>query len=192
MPQVLKATSSQVTSCSQALWNSKSLDAPPLVTFQYTESECAQLSCFKSMFADHLARFLDLANTTRDQYSTELTLLGKLIYKNWNCFRKEKSIQYMRKLRNLAKGYSALDLPSLVTDLMTTTTTAAAAGQAPRMASREYYEYFLVRLLGAHSLLVYAMDLVKFKVSVHLMKAISNAIYLANNLLFISVSARIY
>jgi hypothetical protein len=60
------------------------------------------------------------------------------------------------------------------------------------LPSKELLEFLLVRLLSSYKLLDYGINLIKTNILYYIIKLIKNAIYLTNNILFMSIIARVY
>ena len=88
------------------IWNFKQLDGPPFVTFDYSSIEYENRfsnTDYHLFFEQHLNKLLDLVETksSNEMFKNEKIILEKLIYKNWNPLRKEKSMQLMKMLKRL-------------------------------------------------------------------------------------------
>ncbi len=175
------------------VWNLKNLDGPPMVTFDYSLSEYESLFSnteFHSMFEYHLNKLIDLIETKQNFFKNEKLLLEKLIYKNWNPLRKEKYMQQLRQLKKMLSNYEELKLAELSKSIKHMITSRQPTLKT--LPSREVNEYLLVRLCTAFKLLEFTMRLIRDKLYVELMRSIQNAVYLANNYLFLSAVSRIY
>ena len=177
------------------LWNLKRLEPPPFVTFEYTNNELETRFANKNhfIFNDYLNKLYNLLESSEVFMSNEKHVLEKLIYKNWNPLRKEKSLQFMRKLKTILGSFEDMKLSSLARDFKDLKKPRTQAGKELRsVPSKELHEYFLVRLLAAFNLLNHAVNLIRDKIFVYLSALIQSGIYLPNNLLFLSVVARIF
>lgn len=173
------------------LWNQLKLDMPPLVTFDYTLNEYEHLfsnTDYHLLFESNLNKLTSLFQS--NQLDDEIILFEKLIFKNWNPLRKEASMQQMRQLKRLLSKWKELRLNELVVSLREMTN--SKQGTTRKLPSKEVYEFFLVRLQSAFKLSSCMLSLIKNKLYIHLMKLIHNAIYLANNILFVSAVSRMY
>ena len=175
------------------VWNLKNLEGPPMVTFDYSLSEYDSLFSkteFHSMFEHHLNKLIDLMETKQNLLYNDKVILEKLIYKNWNPLRKEKYMQQMRQLKKMLNSYEQLNLVDLSNSIKQMITSRQPTLRT--LPSKEVNEYLLVRLCTAFKLLESAIHLIRDKLYFELMKSIQNAIYLANNYLFLSAVSRIY
>ena len=178
---------------SNNLWNLKVLDSPPLVTFDYNLKDYDNLfskTDYCLLFEQHLNKLINLIDTKKILLTNEKTILEKLIYKNWNPLRKEKSMQLMRQLKKQLNKFEQINLSDLVKSVRDLSNSRQQTIKS--LPSREVYEYLLIRLYSAFKLLDYTLEMIKNKLFIHLMKLIHNAIYLANNMLFVSAISRIY
>ena len=185
------------------IWNQKNLDSPPLVTFDYPLSEYNKLfkdTNFNLIFFDHVEKTINLFNKSKILFLNEKSLLEKIIYKNWNPLRKENSLKLMKQLKRIINSFIDLKLDSLLVNIKETSQTRDQTflknitnnKLIKTLPSREIFEYFLVRLVSSHQLLEYGMNLIKSNILIHIMKSIKNAIYLPNNILFMSNLSRLY
>ena len=176
---------------SSDLWNQISLETPPLVTFDYSLNEYNHLfSCtdYHLLFEQNLNKLIHLfKNSPLDD---EQNLFEKLIFKNWNPLRKEISMQLMRQLKRLLTKWKQIKLNDLAGSIKEMSISKQES--IKKLPSKEVFEYFLVRLQSAFNLADYIESLIKNKLFIHLMKLIHNAIYLANNILFVSTVSRLY
>ncbi|CAF0710235.1 unnamed protein product [Brachionus calyciflorus] len=182
---------------SSCLWNLKRVDSPPFVTFEYSSKEYQMQfgnTTFDILFKNHLEKLHNLFEMSRNLFHDEKQILEKLIYKNWNSLRKEKSLQYMKKLKKLLNNFVCLKLDCFIETINFTNRINNNSKSLIKviLPSREVYEYLLVRLLGAFRLMESAIDLIRNKINYYLIKQIKNGVFLSNNILFLSNSARLY
>ena len=173
-----------------SIWNLKCLNGPPLVTFEYSLAEYEFLFAttnYHIMFEQHSNRLMCLLSTSRSTFETEKSLLEKVIYKNWNALRKEKAMQSMRRLKKVLTSFEAIKLTNLISSMKDLTCTTGRS-----LPSREYLEYFLVRLYAAFKLSEFALTLITQQIFFNLVKSIQMAVFLPNNILFLSIVARIF
>lgn len=175
------------------IWNLKQLDGPPLVTFDYSLIEYENTfskTNYHLFFEQHLNKLIDLVETKSDLFTNEKIILEKLIYKNWNPLRKEKSMQLMRQLKRLLNKFEQIKLIDLIRSIKDLTISRQTNNKS--LPSKEFNEYFLVRVYSTFKLLEYTIEMIRSQLFIDLMKLIKNAIYLPNNILFVSTVARIY
>ena len=173
-----------------SVWNLKCLNGPPLVTFDYSLAEYEFIFAatnYHVMYEQHSNRLLCLLNTSRTTFESEKSLLEKVIYKNWNALRKEKAMQSMRRLNKVLTSFEAIKLTNLISSLKDLTSTTGRS-----LPSREYLEFFLVRLYAAFKLSEFALTLISQHIFFYLIKSIQMAVFLPNNILFLSIVARIF
>jgi len=175
------------------IWNLKVIDQPPLVAFDYSLNEYHVLfknSNYDSLFGQQLLKLINLLSKSKSLYQNEKFYLEKIIFKNWNALRKETSLQLMRKLKKILISFDELKLELLlvsVNDILNRNNK-----NMKFLPSKEYFEFLLVRLISAFKLLEYGQSLIKSKMLFYIIKNIKNAIFLSNNLLFLSIISRIY
>ena len=198
------------------VWNVRALERPPLVSFDYAPDEYERRvgasSAFTLVFLAELDKLSSLLASSERALADEHSLLAKILYKNWNPLRKEPSLQAMKKLKRMLTSFVDLRIGELLKDVQQLSARrshshAAQPSQAINEAllamlrrdastrslpSRETFEFLIVRLLGAHRLLQALRRLVATKLLTHLVRSIRHAIYLPNNVLFLSCVARIY
>ena len=179
------------------IWNLKSLDQPPIVKFDYTPAEYNNLFAqtnFSLLFSAELDKLIHILNQSESVFLNEKYLLDKIIYKNWNPLRKEKTLQLMRKLKRALNLFIEIKL----NDLLETIAQISKAKQldifknSKSLPSKELLEFLLVRLLSSYKLLDHGMTLIKTNILYYIIKLIKNAIYLTNNILFMSIISRVY
>jgi hypothetical protein len=175
------------------IWNFKSLDQPPVVAFDYSPNEYNLLlknSNFEPLFNQNLQKLTNLLAKSKSLFQNEKFYLEKIIFKNWNALRKEKSLQLMRKLKGILNSFEQLKLDILLANV------GEILNRNNRnikfLPSKEYFEFLLVRLLSAYKLLDYGQVLIKAKILFYIVKNIKHAIFLSNNILFLSIISRIY
>lgn len=174
----------------KCLWNKKFLNQPPLTTFTYTKIDYEKLTSLEK-----LNQLIGLFEKTSSLFNAEKFLLDKLIYKNTNALRKEKSFEYMRKLKRSLSNYSELKIDGLlvtVRDLATNIDKSIIGVSSINIPSKQVYEYVLVRLLGAYLAVNNSICLIKNKILIHVMKSIKNGLFMSNNMLFLATTSRIY
>jgi hypothetical protein len=171
------------------LWNLATLEPPPMVRLQYSkQTEMCQIivnQCLVKQF-DLLE---SLFNKYDKKFEFERLLLEKIIYKNWNCMRKETTLKIMKILLKAIKKHDSLQLKSLLTKFRTDQ--ADYHKLNIHFVTRELHEYLLVRVYSSHKIVGYACELCVFLYKV-IAERLSNAIYLPNNLVFLSTVSRIY
>lgn len=177
------------------LWNKKSIDSPPFITLEYTKQEYEKLfknTTFNVLFTNQLELLNRLFSTSKNQFLEEKSILDKLIYKNWNALRKEKSLQNMRKLKRILNSFVDLKLDSLIETISMLSNKSVPNQTNVCIPSRGVYEYLLVRLFASFNLLQYSVDLIRSKIFFYLIKQIKNAVFLSNNIVYMSTIARLY
>lgn len=185
------ALDSQIIPNDTDIWNIKSLDQPPLITLSYTAQEfnsITSLSLFNE--SENLIKLLD-----QHGFVNEVALFNKLIYKNWNALRKEKYIQFMNQLkRRMGKFFQVKLKDALVAcnELKNSTNKNERMAANYYLPSREVYELLLVKLYTSYRLTDSSISLIKRGVYPSLMVSIRNAVFLPNNILFLSNTARLY
>ena len=175
------------------IWNLKSLDQPPVVAFDYSANEYNLLfknSNFEPLFNQNLLKITSLLAKSKGLFQNEKFYLEKKIFKNWNALRKEKSLQLMRKLKGILNSFEQLRLDILLANVSEILNRNNK--NIKFLPSKEYFEFLLVRLLSAFKLLDYGQVLIKAKILFYIAKNIKHAIFLSNNILFLSIISRIY
>jgi hypothetical protein len=183
------------------IWNRKDVESPPFVTLDYSNDDYKHLisSIDYILFNDSLNQFVKILEQSESLYNTEKTLLVKLIYKNWNCFRRDRSMQFIKRLKTLMTSFENLkivDLLKRIKDLSISSETNSTINHKllkhKSLPSRELYQFLLVRIYSSFRLFHYIIDLIKFSIYPLVAKSIANGIYLPNNVLFTATLARIY
>jgi hypothetical protein len=183
------------------IWNLKQINSPPLVTFDYSLAEYNKSfsqTNFNLLFYDQLEQMLSLLTTNNSElFLQEKSILNKIIYKNWNPLRKEKTLKLMRLLKRLINSFVDLKLESLLSNIkeiseMRDYSRNTTLKLIKTLPSREIFEFLLVRLNSAFKILDYSLNLIRTKILVSLIKSIKNGIYLSNNILFMSCLSRLY
>lgn len=180
------------------LWNLKIIDPPPFVTLNYTQNEFNDLfksTNFRFLFKSSLEKLQLLLETGQHFFLSEKQILEKLIFKNWNSLRKEKSLQYMKKLKRLLNDYVNLKFNYLIETInILSRSLDKSEIHRPRISlpSREVFEYLLTRLYTVLNIFDHIIFLIRNKICFYIIKNIKNGIFLSNNLLYLSNIARIY
>ncbi|RNA11833.1 ABC transporter F family member 4-like [Brachionus plicatilis] len=180
------------------LWNLKKVDPPPFVTLDYTKKEfdyLFQATTFSVLFKNHLEKLKILLDSGERYFLSEKQILEKIIFKNWNSLRKEKSFQFMKKLKSLLNNFVDLKFSNLIEtiNVMTRSVNEPEVKMSKiSLPSKEVFEYFLLRLHTVLVLFDHAIFLIRDKIYFYIIKYIKNGIFLSNNLLYMSNTARIY
>ena len=170
------------------IWNFKNLDQPPLVALKYTSIEYEHE--FKhTCITAHLSNLANILTSSQKMFTNEKYILDKIIYKNLNTLRKEKSIQHMRKLKRLLNNFLSLKLTNLLDTMQILNKSVGVNVCAP---SREMFEFLLTRLFSSYQLLLLSMNVIRQDIFTSVIKSTSNAAFLANNILFLSTISRMY
>src|SRR5579883_2067352 len=93
----------KINNTDTSIWNVKNLASPTFRTLEYTKSEYDRLfgsTNYHLLFADNLKSTLTVFAKSREAFEDEKYILERLIYKNWNALRKERSMQTMKKIKN--------------------------------------------------------------------------------------------
>ncbi len=180
-------------------WNLKCLDGPPVVTFDYSSEEYEarfRFNNFHVLFEQHLQKLISLMETSSSIFLTEKSLLEKLIYKNWNALRKEKSMQSMQRLKRMLATFENLKFIELLKQLDGLTArsrqTQFSSSKFRSLPSREVFEHFLARVYGAYRMFKFMLSLIREKIFFFLVKSIQMAVFMPNNLIFLGTVSRIY
>jgi hypothetical protein len=174
------------------LWNLKELEKfrPPTVTFKYTHTEYTKTTVdFIETFRELVCQILNFDEKNQTILTSELHIFDKILYKNWNCLRKEKAVQLMRRLKNLLYKYETIKIKELCNNILALSMSDA---NSATLASKELYEYMMVKLYSALRLIDYSLAQIRSPIAFGIIKSMQNALYLANNILFMSIIARIY
>lgn len=181
------------------IWNIKTLNSPPVVTFDYTNTEFKNLftnTNYHIHFSNQLQRLITLVETSQSTFTSEKTLFEKLIYKNWNALRKEKAMQSMRRLKRVLNSFEEMKMSNLLTSLNELTCSPTQQylemSRSKSLPSREIFEHFIVRLYSVYQLFEFAKNLIRENIYFYLVKSIQVAVFLPNNLLFLGTVSRIY
>lgn len=178
----------------KCLWNKTNLKSPSYMTLEYTKYEYESLFAktnFHLLFNDKLTSMCSLFERSKSAFADEKYILERLIYKNWNALRKEQSLKNMRKLKSLLSKLNSLSLEKLSETVMLLNKKKSNQ-QVTCLPSRELYEFYLFRLYAAYNLIEYCQNLVRSKLTTHFVRQIKNAVFLSNNLLYMSNISRIY
>ncbi len=180
-------------------WNLKCLDGPPVVTFDYSSEEYQtrfRIDNFQVLFKQHLQSLVYLMDSSSYVLLTEKSLLEKLIYKNWNSLRKEKSMQSIQRLKRMLKTYEQLKFIELLRkiDELTFKNEKVNLSDYKKISlpSREILEHFLTRIYGVYRMFNFMLDLIREKIFFFLVKSIQMAVFMPNNLIFLGTVSRIY
>ena len=191
-------SSDQVNEASaKDIWNYKIIDAPPIVTFDYTLAEYRtsfSSNNFQVIFDQHLNKLFTLIKSNQEFFKTETTLLKKLIFKNWNSLRKERSMRSMQRLKKVLNSFEEFQFENLLKtmiDLIDSRQIQYSLNKKS-LPSKEVFEHFLVRIYGVFRLLEFAQMLIRENIFFYLVKSIQMAVFMPNNLLFLGTVSRIY
>lgn len=180
------------------LWNNKQIDPPPFVTLSYTNTEFNDLfktNTFSVLFKNYLEKLKNLFESGDYFFLSEKQMLEKLIFKNWNSLRKEKSLQYMKKLKHFLNDFVNFKFNNLVETINIMTGSLDRTNEKKSkisLPSREVFEYFLIRLYAILTLFNHIMFTIRNKICFFIIKYIKNGIFLSNNILYLCNVSRIY
>lgn len=184
-----------------SIWNVKSVTSPAFKTVEYTKQEYERLFAtntnFHLMFGEKLKQLLRTFDKSRGALAEETYVLERVIYKNWNALRKERSMQSMRKLRgSLAKWTSCVcvDKLSEVIDRLIVDNPRRSSSSTSRylLPSRQVLAFYAMRLYAAYRLADYTLRLIRNKLEPDLSRQMRHNVFMANNLLYMSAASRLY
>lgn len=168
------------------LWNLKSIDSPPYVRLEYSYANERETIKKLNLLQNQIKNLIDTFKNDEKAFKLEMNLLDKIIYKNWNALRKEKTLNLMKKLQKLIGNFDSLNLTKLLSNF-----DYENVNQKFYYPTKEIYEYTLLRLYSALSLLNYSTNL-----CINLYKFIGSSlrrsVFTPNNIIFLSITSRIY
>jgi hypothetical protein len=172
------------------LWNIKSINnsMPPIIRLEYDLNlDKKEIILHKNLNKnlDDLSIKLKFYETT---FNYEVNILNKLLIKNFNALRKDVSMNLLKKLKKLLSNYQEIDIFDVLKNIEKNDGYKKTSNY---FLSREFYEFLLVKFYSIINLLKIILNICK-TCSKYLLERIYNAIYIANNVLFLSCVARIY
>jgi hypothetical protein len=196
----LDSISNKLIENSDQIWNLKHIDQPSFISINHSKDEYSSLE--KKLGID----LLNINNGPIDTWSKSIDLsykllvkekyiIDKIIYKSSNTLSKEKSIQAMRKLKRVLKNLLDLDLDNIFNNIKSLSKSIENAAKSTPLIclpSREIFEYFFTRVYSAYQLVFYSLKLIKHDAFTNVYRSVRNAVFLPNNILFLSTFSRVY
>jgi hypothetical protein len=165
-------------------WNLKILNQDKSPPLNYNQHENNILNDFKVKLCNQYKNLEDLI-MQNNNFFIEKNILNKIIYKNFNIFRKEKNIQYLKKLMRLLDNLNAFDLSNLFKNVKFTEEMLC-------FPSKEFFDFVITKLCASLKIVDCSIKLIKDKLFQAVVKSIKNCIFLPNNVLFLSIISRLY
>ena len=179
------------------LWNLKSIDnsMPPIIRLEYDEKTDKNEIILHNNLNQNLEDSLNQIKLFDSTLTYEINLLQKLLIKNYNALRKDIAMNLLKKLKKLLCNYKQCDIFGVLKKIDSNESNNKNKyinkKSSNYFLAREFYEFLLVKFYSSINLLKIIQSICK-TCTKYLLERIYNAIYTANNLIFLSCIARIY